>query len=80
MTHGYRVLVMYGYGGPRKEAGFVAARDIVIDHNETSHTPIGVEIDANTVGVVVYKNTFKGAERPVVVHGKGAQERVKVVE
>jgi len=80
MTHGYRVLVMYGYGGPRKEAGFVAARDIVIDHNEISHTPIGVEIDANTAGVVVYKNTFKGAERPVVVHGKGAQERVKVVE
>lgn len=58
----------------------MAARDIVIDHNEISHTPIGVEIDANTAGVVVYKNTFKGAERPVVVHGKGAQERVKVVE
>src|SRR5206468_9264270 len=43
LSYSHRVLVMWGFGRERKRANFVAARDIVIDHNQIDHTPVGVE-------------------------------------
>jgi len=79
LTHRHRILVMYGYGGQRKEAGFIVARDIIIAHNTIVSSPVGVEIDTNTVGVVIYRNDFKEVQMPILVHGK-VEKRVIIVK
>lgn len=68
LSYGHRVLVMWGYGGERKRVNFVVARDIVIDHNQIDHTPIGIELDANVEGVVVAHNTFTDVREPLRIH------------
>jgi hypothetical protein len=65
LSHGHRVLVMGGYGGPRKSLGFVAARDIVVDGNRIADSPVGIELDANVEGAVVAGNAFTQVEEPL---------------
>jgi hypothetical protein len=68
LSYGHRMLVMLGYGGDRKPANFVAARDIVIDHNQIDHTPVGIELDANVAGVVIAHNTFTDVRERLRLH------------
>ena len=71
LSHGHRVLVMAGYGGPRRSLGFVAARDIVVDGNRIAHSPVGVELDANVEGAVVAGNAFTQVEEPLRLAAPG---------
>ncbi len=64
LTRGYRVLVMWGYGGEPRRAGFVTARDIVVDRNQIAHTPVGIELDANLQGAVLAGNSFLDVAEP----------------
>ena len=59
---------MWGYGGERKQAGFVAASDVVIDHNQIDHTPVGIELDANIAGAVVAHNVSTDVREPSRLH------------
>jgi hypothetical protein len=68
LSYGHRVLMMWGYGGEPKQVDFVAAHDIVIDHNSIDHTPIGIELDANVEGAVVAHNTFEDTAEPLWLH------------
>ncbi len=77
LSYNQRVLVMWGYGGERRRVNFVAARDIVIDHNQIEHTPVGIELDANVEGAVVAHNTFADVKEPLRLHDP---ERVLVLD
>lgn len=76
LSYGHRVLVMWGYGGARKELGFDIARDIVMDRNSIDHTPVGIELDANVAGAVVAGNQFSDVAEPLRLH---APEKVLVI-
>jgi hypothetical protein len=71
LSYGHRVLVMWGYGGERKQANFVAARDIVLDHNQIEHTPIGIELDANVAGTAIAHNMFTDVRERLRLHDPG---------
>ena len=77
LRHGHRVLVMWGYGGERRRAGFQAARDVVIDRNVIEQSPVGIELDANVAGAVVARNTWNEVGQPLRLH---APERVLVLD
>jgi hypothetical protein len=65
LSYGYRVLIMWGYGGAHREAGFTIARDVVIDRNAFDHTPIAIELDANVEGALIGTNSFTDVELPL---------------
>jgi hypothetical protein len=71
LTRGHRVLVMWGYGGERRQGRFAAARDVVVDANHIAHTPVGIELDANVEGAVVAGNVFTDVEEPLRLHAPG---------
>src|SRR5207302_11221636 len=50
LSYGHRILFMWGYGGARTPVDFVVARDLVIEHNQIEHAPVGIELDANVEG------------------------------
>jgi hypothetical protein len=77
LSYGHRVLVMYGLGGDRKQVNFVPARDIVIDHNQIAHTPVGTELDANVRGALIAYNVFNDVKEPLRLH---APEQVLVLD
>ena len=77
LSRGHRVLVMGGYGGPRRSLGFVAARDIVVDGNRIAHSPVGIELDANVEGAVVAGNAFTQVEEPLRL---AAPSKVHVIQ
>ncbi len=69
LSYGHRVLMMRGYySAERKPVNFVAARDIVIDHNTIDHTPVGIELDANVEGAVIANNVFTDVKEPLKLH------------
>jgi hypothetical protein len=63
LSFGHRILIMLGYGGPRKRAIHVAARDVVIDHNIIDHASVGVDLDTNVAGALIYGNRFTEVTR-----------------
>jgi hypothetical protein len=65
LSRGHRVLIRWGYRGERRRAGFVVARDVVVDQNQIAHTPVGIELDADVEGAVVAGNTFDGVKEPL---------------
>jgi hypothetical protein len=65
LSYGYRVLVMFGYGGPERRLEFTAARDLIIDHNTIDHSPVGVELDANVSGILITNNHFTATGTPL---------------
>ena len=65
LSRNHRVLLMWGYGGERKNADFATARDVVIDRNQIAHTPVGIELDANVEGAVVAANSFTDVGEPL---------------
>ena len=75
LSYGHRILVMWGYGGERRRVTFVAARDVVIDHNQLEHAPVGIELDPNVEGAVVTGNRFNDVKEPLRLY---APERVLV--
>lgn len=77
LRHGHRVLVMWGYGGERRRAGFQAARDVVIDRNRIEDSPVGIELDANVAGAVLANNSWSDVARPLRLL---APEHVLVLE
>jgi len=56
------------YSAERKPVNFVAARDLVVDHNQIDHTPVGIELDANVAGAVIANNVFKDVKEPLKLH------------
>lgn len=68
LSYGHRILVKYGFEGGRKRVNFVAARDVVIDHNLIDHSPIGIELDANVEGAVVASNKFEVVKKSLLLH------------
>lgn len=77
LSRGHRVLVMAGYGGPRKSVGYVAARDVVVDGNHITRSPVGIELDANVEGAVVTGNVFTEVEETMRLAAPG---KVQVLE
>ena len=77
LRHGHRVLVMWGYGGERRRAGFQSARDVVVDRNRIENSAVGIELDANVAGAVVANNSWTQVERPLRLL---APEQVLVLE
>ena len=77
LSYGHRILVMWGYGGERRRVNFVVARDLVIEHNQIEHAPVGIELDANVEGAVVVGNRFADVKEPLRLH---APERVLVLD
>jgi hypothetical protein len=77
LSHGHRILVMWGYGGERRRARSVVARDVVVDQNRVAHTPVGIELDANVDGAVVNGNAFEDVREPMRLY---APERVTVLK
>ena len=65
LSFGQRVLIMFGYGGPRRKAPHVAARDVIVDHNAIDHASVGIELDANVAGAVINDNRFTGVTEPL---------------
>jgi len=69
LAYGHRVLIMRGYySAERKQVNFVTARDVVIDHNTIDHTPVGIELDANTEGAVIANNVFTDVKEPLKLY------------
>jgi hypothetical protein len=58
LSYGYRILVMFGYGGRRRGLGFSAARDLVIDRNTIDHSAVGIGLDENIGSVLIKDNGF----------------------
>jgi hypothetical protein len=77
LTHHERILIMTGYGGPRRRAPIITAQDVVIEHNEIDDSPIGIELDPNVGGAVIAGNKFNGVEEPLRL---GAPENVVVIQ
>lgn len=65
LSRGHRILVQWGYRRPRRRAGFVTARDVVVDRNQITHTPVGIDLDADVEGGVVAGNTFDKVAGPI---------------
>jgi hypothetical protein len=65
LAYGHRILVMHGYGGPRRRVPYYVAQDLVVDRNRIAHTPIGIETDPNCVGVLLNANRFDDVPVPV---------------
>ncbi len=77
LSYGHRILVMWGYGGERRRARSILARDVVVDRNRIAHSPVGIELDANVDGAVVSGNTFNEVGEPMRLH---EPERVTVLK
>ena len=77
LSRGHRVLVMWRYGGERRPARSIVARDVVVDGNQITHTAVGIELDANVEGAVVAGNTFGDVGESLRL---GAPERVRVLK
>jgi hypothetical protein len=71
LSDGHRILCMWGYGGARTDAGFVAARDLVVDRNRVERSPVGVELDANVAGALLAGNAFVDVARPLRLAAPG---------
>ena len=77
LSHGYRILLMWGYGGERRSMPFAAARDVVVDRNRIAHTPVGIELDANVEGAVLSGNTFVDVGEALRLHAPGKVTMVR---
>jgi hypothetical protein len=64
LSYGYRVLVMFGYGGRQRKLDFTAARDLVIEGNTIDHSAVGIELDANVDAALIKNNTFRATGAP----------------
>ena len=67
LSYGYRVLVMFGYGGRQRKLDFNAARDLIIDRNTIDHSPVGIELDANVTAALIRENSFRATTTPFEV-------------
>jgi hypothetical protein len=65
LSRGHRVLVMWRYRPKQPPANAIVARDVVVDGNQITHTPVGIELDANVDGAVVAGNTFDDVREPL---------------
>ncbi len=77
LSHGHRILAMWGYGGKRRTAEAPLFRDFVVDQNTIAYSPVGIELDANVMGAVLAANTFTEVNEPLRLH---APERVEQVQ
>ena len=64
LSYGYRVLVMFGYGGRQRRLEFTAARDLIIDRNTIDHSAVGIELDANVGGALIKTTPSELPARP----------------
>ena len=67
LSYGYRVLVMFGYGGRQRKLDFNATRDLVIERNTIDHSPVGIELDANVTAALIRENSFRATTTPFEV-------------
>jgi hypothetical protein len=77
LSWGHRVLVMWRYRPKQPPANAIVGRDVVVDGNQITHTPVGIELDANVHGAIVAGNTFVDVREPLRL---GAPERVTVLK
>ena len=52
-------------------AKFPTVRDVVVERNSISKSPVGVEVDAATSGIVVRENTYDQVTQPLAGSGAG---------
>lgn len=58
LQHGYRILLMHGYGGPRTDNNHVSIADVVIDRNTIKHSRVGIELDQNVARAMITNNVM----------------------